>query len=104
MIRKNFIYPADFEKVQKYGATLLSMPILKPDGDWRKALPPEEEQRRNGVESSTCFIFAQTHADATFEEAMFGEIDNNYSERFTAQFAGGSPECGQASWTCEPAA
>lgn len=90
-IRQNFIYPEIKSEARKYGASFFSRPIVKPDGDYRKNLPPEEEQRRYGVEPSTCFLFAQLHADATYEEAIFGEHDNNYAERFPAQFAGGTP-------------
>lgn len=88
--RQNFIYPELNEKHAIYGANFLANPIIKPDGDWRKDLPPEEEQLRYGVETSACYCEAQQHTIATLEEANLGEIDNNYSARFNALLSDGS--------------
>lgn len=93
-IRQSFIYPDISFEQRKYGSSFFSRPIINPQGDYRKLLPPEEEQRRFGVEPSTCYLFAQTHADATYEEAVWGEKDNNYAERFPAQFTSGTPQGG----------
>jgi hypothetical protein len=93
-IRQDFIYPEITEETRKYGNAFLSRPIINPTGDYRDKLPLESPQRRYGVEPSTCYLFAQTHADATYEEAVFDEHDNDYAERFPAQFTGGTPQGG----------
>lgn len=89
-MRNTFIYPVLNEKHRKYGGSFLNAPVINPEGDWRKSLPPHEEQRRFNVEPSSCFVEAQQHAIATIEERQLKELDNNYSARFNALLAGGT--------------
>lgn len=93
-IRTSFVYPELNEEHPKYGASFLAAPVIRPDGDWRKSLPPGEEQRRNGVEPSSCYVEANQHAIATIEENQLGEHDNNYSARFNTLLSFGTPQGG----------
>ncbi|MDZ4228250.1 MAG: hypothetical protein U1E54_03315 [Candidatus Levybacteria bacterium] len=90
----NFIYPELNEENHKYGASFLTNPIINPSGDWRKSLPPYEEQRRFNVETSSCYVEGQEHTIATIEEMVLGELDNNYSARFNALLSGGTSSGG----------
>lgn len=98
-VPKNFIYPDVKESDYCFGSGQLAGVVLRPDGDWRDFLPPEEEQRRNGIESASCFIQAQQHAIATILEEQYGIKDQNFAERFNlihsqATSEGGSPLVG----------
>lgn len=88
-IRHSFVYPKIEETHREYGGSFLLNPIINPTGDWRKTLPPFEEQRREGVDSSACYIEAQQHSIATVEEFSLNELDNNYSARFNALLSNG---------------
>lgn len=88
-IKQNFIYPKIDHKTRTFGSTL-SSPVLNIDGDWRSYLPPVEDQKRRGVESSACFIEAQQHAIATILEFKYSIIDSNYSARFNALLSDGT--------------
>ncbi len=89
-IPQNFIYPDIKETHLRFGSSALPGLPLRNDGDWRSFLPPEEDQRINGVESAACYVEAQQHAIATIEDEAFGEIGNNYSSRFNALLSNGS--------------
>ena len=88
-IKGNFIYPEVKETDYRFGA--IQTPIVREDGDWRDYLPPTELQRRNGIESSSCFIEAQQHAIATIQEETFDIPDLNYSARFNLIYSDASP-------------
>ena len=95
----NFVYPEIKASDYKFGSGQLAGVPLREDGDWRDYLPPAEEQKRNGVESSACFIEAQQHTIATIQEEQFNLPDQNYSARFNlinsnATPLGGSPLVG----------
>lgn len=98
----NFIYPDIKPNDLVFGKNEVVGEILRPDGDWRNFLPPEEIQKRNGIESSACFCEAQQHAIATILEEQYWDADNNYSARFNALLSGGTEyggnplECGQS--------
>ena len=92
-IPTSFIYPVITDTDRKFGASV-SGPVLREDGDWRGFLPPTEEQRIRGIESSACYIEAQQHAVATLIEAQFGILDENYSARFNALLSGGTEHGG----------
>lgn len=92
-ILTNFQYPDIKPEHYKFGSALLGEP-LRTDGDWRKYLPPSEDQNVRGIESSACFVEAQQHAVATIEEESLGEKDNNYESRFNALLSGGSESGG----------
>lgn len=81
-VATNFKYPVIRETDYVFGSEQIKGTVLREDGDWRDFLPQGEEQRRHGIESSTCFIQAQQHAIATLLEEQFGIIDSNFSERF----------------------
>lgn len=91
ILRQNFIYPKITDKTRIFGDVGT---ILRPDGDWRKFLPKEEEQRRRGIESSSCYIQASHHAIATILEEQFGVIDSDFSERFNALLSDGTENGG----------
>lgn len=93
-IRHSFQYPELTDDHAIYGANFLSNPVINPSGDWRKALPPYELQRRHGVEPSSCYVEAQQHTIATIEEYVLNEPDNNYSARFNALLSDGTPAGG----------
>lgn len=93
-IAKNFIYPQIKEQDYKFGSGQLAGEVLRPDGDWRDYLPPTEDQRRNGIESSSCYIQATQHALATLQEEQFNIKDSNYSERFNFILSGGTEQGG----------
>lgn len=101
-VPQNFIYPDIPETTYVFGSGQFSGEVLRSDGDWRDYLPPEELQRRNGIESSSCYIQAQQHTLATILEEKYGVIDENFSERFNALLSsgtvnGGSPLLGAQS-------
>ena len=93
IIKTDFIYPEIKSSDRVYGAGLVG-PILRENGDWSDYLPPEEEQNIRGIESSACFIEAPQHVIATIQEEEFLEKDRNYSARFNALLAGGTPQGG----------
>ena len=93
-IRKNFQYPVIKDEDYVFGSGQVTGNVLREDGDWRPYLPPEEHQRRNGVESSACFIEAQQHTIATILEEEFGVLDQNFSARFNLIFAQATPNGG----------
>lgn len=88
-IPQNFIYPEIKPEHRRFGSDNAG-DIIRADGDWRDYLPPEEEQNKNGVESSACYIEAQQHTIATIQEEEFGIPDLNYSSRFNALLSGGT--------------
>src|SRR3990167_8240415 len=93
-IPANFKYPELKQENYRFGSSPIVADELRPDGDWRDFLPPEEDQNKRGIESSACYIEAQQHAIATIEEETFGEIDNNYSARFNALLSDGTENGG----------
>lgn len=88
-IAGNFLYPNVLPQHYRLGA-ILNKKVLRPDGDWRPFLPPEEDQNKRGIESSACYIEGQQHSIATLEENSFLERDNNYSARFNALLSNGT--------------
>jgi hypothetical protein len=93
-IKPNFVYPEIKETDYRFGSSPLAGEPLRPDGDWRGFLPPQEDQNVMGVESSACYVEASQHAIATIEEETFGEVDNNYSARFNALLSNGTESGG----------
>ena len=93
-LTQNFVYPEIKETDFHFGSGQVVGNILRPDGDWRPYLPPEERQHRNGVESSGCFIEAQQHTLATILEEQFGLFDKNYSARFNLIYSKGATSTG----------
>lgn len=98
----NFVYPEIKETDYCFGSGQLRGTVLREDGDWRDYTPPSEEQRRHGVESSSCFIQAQQHVIATILKEQYGIADSNFSERYNLIYSyatenGGSPLVGAAS-------
>jgi len=85
---KSFIYP-EIKDIDRQFAGVPS-PVIKPDGDWKEFLPPHEDQRVEGVESSACYIEAQQAIIATLMEAMYGIKDSNFSARFNALLSKGT--------------
>jgi 5-methylcytosine-specific restriction enzyme A len=85
----NFIYPDIKPHHRKFGADNAGE-VIRENGDWRDYLPPEEEQNKNGVESSACYIEAQQHTIATILEEEFGLPDQNFSSRFNVLLSGGT--------------
>lgn len=94
ILKKNFIYPVIPKTAFKFGANNFPSAALRPDGDWRNFRPLEEYQNKNGVESSACYIYAQSHAIATLQEEQFGLLDQDYSDRFNAYLSGGTTDGG----------
>src|SRR3990167_2883335 len=94
LIKGNFKYPKLRDTDFLFGSGQLLGTPLRSDADWRTYLPPPEEQRRHGIESSACFIEAQQHTLATILEEQFGILDQNFSARFNIQFANATPEGG----------
>src|SRR3990167_8083636 len=90
----NFQYPVIKETDYRFGSAQVVGEIIRPDSDWRPYLPPEELQRRNGIESSSCYIEASQHSLATILEEQFNLKDQNYSARFNFIFANGTPSGG----------
>ena len=90
----NFQYPEIKKTDYLFGSQQVVGNVLRADGDWRPYLPPTELQRRNGIESSSCFIEAQQHSLATILEEQFNLKDQNYSARFNFIFAQGTPAGG----------
>jgi hypothetical protein len=93
-IPTNFVYPTIKPETFRFGSGQLTGTPLRPDGDWRDYLPPEEDQNVRGIESSACYVEAQQHTIATLEEEHLGEVDNNYSARFNALLSNGSENGG----------
>lgn len=48
----------------------------------------------NGIESSACFVYGQTHTIATILEKQHGIIDEDFGERFNALLAEGTQSGG----------
>lgn len=90
----NFIYPEFKDTDYHFGLGQVIGNVLRPDGDWRPYLPPSEEQRRNGIESSSCFVEAQQHAIATILEEQYDLFDQNFSARFNLIFSSATPSGG----------
>lgn len=90
----NFQYPDIKPEDYCFGSQQVVGTVLREDGDWRPYLPPQELQRRGGVESSSCFIEAQQHSLATILEEQFGLKDQNYSARFNLNLTQASPQGG----------
>ena len=93
-IPTNFIYPNIPETAYHFGSQQVAGNVLRESGDWRDFLPPFELQRRNGIESASCFIQAQQHAIATLLEEQFDIKDSNFSERFNFILADGTSSGG----------
>lgn len=90
-VPRNFVYPDITETDYRFGSGQVSGISLRPNGDWRDYLPLGEEQRRNGVESSACFIEASQHANATLIEEQYDIKDLNFSARFNMIFTNATP-------------
>lgn len=89
IVKTNYRYPNIKPEHYRLGA-VTNKTVLRADGDWRSYLPKNEDQFKNGVDSSACYIEGQQHTIATIEEESFGEVDNNYSARFNALLSDGS--------------
>jgi hypothetical protein len=89
-IRQNFIYPDIPQSTYKFGANNFPDVVLNVTGDWRDFVPMEEYQNKDGIETSACYIYAQTHAIATIQEEQFNLHDQDYSDRFNALLSGGT--------------
>lgn len=89
-IRKNFIYPKLSKTTYKFGSNKFPSVILNKSGDWRDFRPLEEYQNKNGVETSACYIYAQTHAIATIMEKQYNLPDQDFSDRFNALLSNGT--------------
>lgn len=94
LIQPNFIYPEIKEADYIFGSQEVVGTILRPDGDWRSYIPPEEVQSKNGVESSACFLEGQQHTIATVQAEQFGITGQNYAARFNIQFSGATSNGG----------
>ena len=90
-LRQNFLYPEIKKTDYHFGSKQVLGTIIRPNGDWRDALPPEESQKRNNVESSACAVESQQHAIATIQEAQHDLPNQNYSARFNLMFGGANP-------------
>ncbi len=90
-IKSNFVYPTFKDTDFHFGSGELKGVPLREDGDWRDYVPQGEEQKRNGVESSACFVEAQLHAISTIQEEQYGIVDQDFSDRFTLIYSNGSP-------------
>ncbi len=89
-IKPTFIYPDNItDKTYLFGASPIEDPVLREDGDWRKKAPAGEDQNRNGVESSACYVEAQQHGIATLQNELWNLIVN-YASRFNALLSGGT--------------
>lgn len=93
LIPQNFKYPDIKPEDHRLGSVSVGE-ILRPDRDWRAFLPPQEEQRRNGIESSACYIHGLQHAIATILEEKYEVIDQDFSERFNTQLSGATEDGG----------
>lgn len=89
--RRNFIYPDIKPQDFRFGSNQFIDVALREDGDWRNYLTPTELQRRNGIESSACYIEASQHAIAVIQEEQYTVLDQNYSARFNTQLSGATP-------------
>ncbi len=89
-IPTNFKYPEITGQHFLFGSGQLTPRVLRPDGDWRDYLPPEEYQNVRGIESSACYVEASQHAIATIIEEKYGVLNNNYSARFNALLSDGT--------------
>ena len=90
LVPTNFIYPEIKPEHFKFGDAQIVARVLRPSGDWRDFLPPEELQTVRGIESSACYIEAQEHAIATLLEERYSVKDQNYSARFNALLSDGT--------------
>lgn len=93
-VARSFKYPEIKETDYRFAGVLDPREILRPDGDWRNYVPPAEDQRRNGIESSSCYVQAQQHTIATILDEKYDLPDQNFSERFNFIFSGGTPNGG----------
>lgn len=84
----SFKYPDIKLEDRKYAGIAGS--VINESGDWSKYLTPDEEQARNGVEPSSCFVEANQAAIAILKEYQYGIKDENYSARFNALLADGT--------------
>lgn len=87
-VKQNFLYPKIKPEHYRLGAANMG-PVIRENGNWSDFLPADEKQRR-GVETSACYIYGQTHAIATMQEALFKMKDMDYSERFNALLSDGT--------------
>lgn len=85
---KSFKYPEIKKEDRKYSG--IAGNEINPSGDWSQYLPPDEEQRVNGVESSACYVEAQQATIAILKEYQYNIKDENYSARFNALLSGGT--------------
>jgi hypothetical protein len=67
---------------------------LREDGDWRDYVPNPEYQRRNGIESSSCYVHGMQKGFATLLEEKYGMKDLDYSERYNFIFSHGTKNGG----------
>lgn len=93
-IRKNFKYPKITKEHYRLGSNQVVGTVLNIYGDWRGYLPPEENQNKNGVESSACYIEAQQHTISTIFDEQYKITDSNYSGRFNSILSGGTENGG----------
>lgn len=93
-IKSNFKYPVITGRHYRFGSNIFDSKILREDGDWRDYLPQEEEQYKNGVESSACYIEGQQHGIATILEERFNIINSNFSSRFNSILSDGTESGG----------
>lgn len=88
-MRNTFTYPKERLEKRTFGSKGAKK-ILRPNGDWRDYLPPDEDQNRHGVESYACYVESQQAGRAVIREEEYGIPDLNYSARFNALLSGGN--------------
>ena len=64
------------------GASGIDLPVIKPDGDWRKYVPSFESQLQKSFDSFGCTVEGTINAIQTLENFLLGKA-NDYSKRFT---------------------
>ena len=74
------------------GETKIEQKSIQPNGDWSKFLPEDELQKRNGIETYNCTVYATLNGIEILANRLYGLLEN-YSERFVgilAQTSGGN--------------
>lgn len=88
----NFIYPDIKPSDRRYAG--FAGEILRADGNWSDFLPNPEDQRKNNVESSSCYVSASQYIIAILLEEKYGIKDSDFSARFNALLSDGTPNGG----------
>jgi hypothetical protein len=90
---QSFIELPIFNDEYVYG-TNKSLPfiVINKEGDWREHLQIPEDQYRNGFESQSCITFSILDAGVEIlQEAQYGILKQNYSERYISTLSGTTP-------------